>query len=372
MANKNILLIVLMAAILISPTCISKAISSEVRTEWFGKLIPDKNVKIFILTNKSGMEAKLIPFGATLVSLKVPDSNGQFTDVVFGYSNLASYVKDNSYFGCTVGRFANRIANAEFKLDGSLYKLAANNGKNHLHGGIRGFNKVLWKGKTFKNKHSCGVTFKYSSPSGEEGYPGNLKVAVIYTLTDNNELKISYEATTNKKTIVNLTNHSYFNLAGHAAGRVLNHKMMINADHYTPADADYIPTGEIKKVEGTDLDFREPMAIGSRIEKVGGYDNNYVLNKTRPSELSLAARVVEPVSGRVMEVFTTEPGLQFYSCNFSNTVKGKGGTVYRKYGGFCLEAQHFPDSPNKPYFPSVVLRPGEVYRQTTIYKFSVQ
>jgi aldose 1-epimerase len=371
MTDKNILLIVLAAAILISPACISEAISSEVTTGLFGRLVPDRDVKFFTLTNKNGVEAKLIPFGATLVSLKVPDKDGKFTDVVLGYDNLAGFVKDQSYFGCTLGRFANRIANAEFELDGTKYKLAANNGKNHLHGGIKGFNKVLWQGKKIKTDKRCSVAFRYLSPSGEEGYPGNLKVTVTYTLTDDNELKISYEATTDKKTIVNLTNHSYFNLAGHAGGDVLKHKMMINADYFTPAE-NYIPTGEIKKVEGTDFDFRSPVPIGERIEKVGGYDNNFILNKSSLGQLSLAARVVEPVSGRVLEVFTTEPGMQFYSSNFLHGVKGKGGAVYKKYGAFCLEAQHFPDSPNRPYFPSVVLQPGEVYRQTTIYKFSVQ
>ncbi len=359
---------VLMTAILIFPVCIS---ASQVKVDLFGRLIPNKNVKLFTLRNKNGMEAKLIPFGAALVSLKVPDANGDFADVVLGYNNLVGYVRDRSYFGGTVGRFAGRIANAEFELDGTKYKLVANDGKNHLHGGARGFNKVLWKSSPFKNKNSCGVTFSFLSPDGQEGYPGNLRVKVTYTLTDDNELKISYEATTNKKTIVNLTNHSYFNLAGHAGGRVLDHKMMINADYYAPAE-DYIPTGEIKKVAGTDLDFREPAAIGSRIEKVGGYDHAYILNKKYPGELALAARVAEPVSGRVMEVFTTEPTVQFYTNNSRSNVKGKKGVVYKRYGAFCLETQHLPDSPNKPYFPSVILKPGEVYRQTTVYKFSVQ
>ncbi len=363
---RNILLFVLIVSV-----CKSAIASPLLTSEFFGRLIPKKNVKIFTLTNENGIEAKLIPLGATLVSLKVPDANGNFADVVLGYNRLVDYVRDKFYLGCTVGRFAGSIANAEFKLDGREYKLAANNGKNHLHGGFMGFNKALWKASPFKRKHSCGVVFSYTSPAGEEGYPGKLKVKVTYTLTDDNELKISYEATTNKKTIVNLTNHSYFNLAGHASGKVLGHKMMINADYYTPAEND-IPTGEIKEVKGTDLDFREPVPIGARIEKVGGFDHNYILNKKSPGELSLAARVIEPVSGRVLEVFTTEPAVQLYTCNIAGGIRGKAGNMYKKYSAFCLETQHYPDSPNKPSFPSVVLKPGKVYRQTTVYKFSVQ
>jgi aldose 1-epimerase len=369
--HNSILLFVLMLAVLSFPPCISSAVSPELTTGLFGKLDSNEDVNFFTLRNKNGIEVKLISFGATLVSLKVPDKNGKQADIVLGYDDLAGFINDKSYFGCTVGRFANRIANAEFKLDGGEYKLAANNGKNHLHGGIKGFNKVLWQSKEVKTDKRCSVVFKYLSPDGEEGYPGNLKVTVTYTLTNNDKLKIGYEATTDKKTIINLTNHSYFNLAGHGSGDVLGHKMMINADNYTPA-VDCIPTGEIRKVAGTSLDFRKPVPIGAKIKKVGGYDHNYVLNKSCPGELSLAARVVEPVSGRVMEVFTTEPAVQLYTCKFDGSVKGKGGAVYKRYGAFCLETQHFPDSPNKPYFPSVVLRPGEVYRQLTIYKFSSQ
>ena len=370
MARRIILLFILITVILgfsvYTPAMASPALTSAL----FGRLVPHRKVKIFTLTNENGIEAKLSPLGATLVSLKVPDANGNFTDVVLGYNRLVDYVRDKSYLGCTVGRFAGRIANARFKLDGKEYKLTANDGNNQLHGGVMGFNKALWDASSFKKKHSCGVTFSYSSPNGEEGYPGKLKVKVTYTLTDDNEIKIDYEATTDKKTVVNLTNHSYFNLAGQDKG-VLNHNMMINADCYMPME-DGIPTGEIKKVEGTDLDFTKPLAIGTNIKKIGGFDHNYVLNKKSPGELSLAARVVEPVSGRVLEVFTTEPAVQFYTCNFANSIRGKGGNMYKKNNAFCLEAQHFSDSPNKPAFPSVVLKPGEVYRQTTIYKFSVQ
>lgn len=327
------------------------------------------NPEFFTLKNKSGMDAKFTSFGATLVSLKVPDKNGKLADVLLGYDDLAGYVNDNSYIGCVVGRYANRIAGAKFTLDGKEYKLPANDGENQLHGGYKGFYKANWNAKRL-NDHS--MEFKYSSPDGDQNYPGRLDAEVTYTLTDNNELKIEYKATTDSATIVNLTNHSYFNLAGHGSGDVLNHILMINADFYTPAGDDGIPTGEIKKLAGIDFDFKQPETIGSRIEKVGGYDNNYVLNKSFPCQLTLAAKVIEPVSGRVMEVCTTEPGMQFYSGNFLNGIKGKNGAVYYKYGAFCLEAQHFPDSPNRPYFPSTVLRKGETYHQLTIYKFSNQ
>jgi len=370
MTGRNILLLVLAVTVL-SFVYTPVIASTVLKSEPFGRLVPNKKVKFFTLTNENGIEAKLTPFGATLVSLKVPDANGNFTDVVLGYNRFVEYVRDKSYFGSIIGRFAGRIANAEFKLDGKEYKLTANDGKNHLHGGVMGFNKQLWKASTFKKKRSCGITFSYSSPDGEEGYPGNLDVKVKYTLTNDNELKIEYEAKTNKKTIVNLTNHSYFNLAGQGNGNVLDHNMMINADYYTPMEND-IPTGEIKKVESTGLDFRKSLPIGTNIKKVGGFDHNYILNKKYPGELSLAAKVQEPVSGRVLEVFTTEPAVQFYTCNFPNSIRGKWGSMYKKNNGFCLEAQHYPDSPNKPSFPSVVLKPGEVYRQTTIYKFSVQ
>ena len=328
-------------------------------------------VKTFTLKNKYGIEAKIISLGATLVSLKVPDKNGKFADVVLGYDNAESYLTDKCYFGCTVGRFANRIAGAKFSIDGKEYKLAANSG-NHLHGGLIGFNRVLWKSQTFDDNTDCGAVFEYLSPDGEEGYPGNLKTIVKYTLTDSNELSIGYEATTDKKTIVNLTNHSYFNLAGHNVGDVLSHQVQINADKFTELDAEYIPTGKIGIVKDTVFDFTQMTPIGKNIGKTGsGYDLNYVLNKKNADELSFAAKVVEPQSGRQMEVFTTEPGVQLYTGNFLDGVAGKSGAIYQKHGGLCLETQHYPDSPNHPNFPSTVLLPGKTYRQLTVHKFSV-
>ena len=337
----------------------------------FGKLSKNRNVEFFILKNKNGMSAKLISFGATLVSLNAPDKKGKSADIVLGYDDLEGYVSDACFLGCTAGRFANRIANAKFKLDGREYKLAANDGKHHLHGGIKGFNKAPWQGREFEDGNGCGVIFKYLSPDGEEGYPGNLNVSVTYTLTDDNELKISYQATTDKKTIINLTNHSYFNLAGYDKGDILSHRIQINADSITAVDNEYIPTGQIKNIKGTEFDLTEPKPISENIGRLGlGYDFNYVLNKTTPAELSYVAKVVEPQSGRVMEVFTTEPGVQFYTGNFLNGLKGKSGTVYGKHGAFCLETQHFPDSPNHPNFPSVVLEPRQVYSHITVHKFS--
>jgi aldose 1-epimerase len=330
------------------------------------------NIETFTLKNKHGIEAKVISLGATLVSLKIPDKNGKFADVVLGYDNAEDYMKDKCYFGCTVGRFANRIANAKFSIDGKEYKLANNDGKNHLHGGIVGFNKVLWKSKPFNNNTDCGVVFEYLSPDGEESYPGNLKAVVKYTLTDNNELSISYEATTDKKTIINLTNHSYFNLAGHNAGDILSHQIQINADKFTGFNAELLPTGELCPVKGTAFDFTQTAVIGKNISKTGiGYDLNYVLNKKTAEELSFAAMVIEPLSGRQMEIFTTEPGVQFYTSNFLNGIAGKSGTIYQKHGALCLETQHYPDSPNQPNFPSPVLLPGKIYRHLTVHKFSV-
>jgi aldose 1-epimerase len=329
------------------------------------------NAETFTLKNKHGIEAKIISLGGTLVSLKVPDKNGKFADVVLGYDNAEGYLKDKCYFGCTVGRFANRIAGAKFSIDGKEYKLAANDGKNHLHGGIIGFNKVPWKSKSFDNGENRGIIFEYLSPDGEEGYPGNFKAVVKYTLTNNNELSISYEATADKKTIVNLTNHSYFNLAGHNAGDILSHQIQINADKFTGFNAVLLPTGELCAVKGTAFDFTQTAAIGKNISKAGfGYDLNYVLNKKSAEELSFAAMVSEPQSGRQMEIFTTQPGVQFYTGNFLDGIAGKSGAIYQKHGGLCLETQHYPDSPNQPNFPAVVLVPGKIYRHLTVHKFS--
>lgn len=337
----------------------------------FGSLSQNKNIEFFVLKNKTSSKAKLISFGATLVSLEVPDKNGRLADIVLGYDDLAGYMNDKCYLGCTVGRFANRIANAKFTLDGKECRLVANDGKHHLHGGIRGFNRAPWQGQAFEKDNVCGVVFKYLSPDGEEGYPGNLDVLVTYALTDDDELQISYEAATDKRTIVNLTNHSYFNLAGHNNGDILSHQIQINADRITVVDSNYIPDGRIRPVRDTEFDLIKSRPIAENIGKFRlGYDFNYILNKPSPAELSYAAKVVEPKCGRVLEIYTTEPAIQFYTGNFLDGVKGKSGAVYKKYGALCLETQHFPDSPNQPDFPSVVLEPGDVYRHLTVHKFS--
>jgi aldose 1-epimerase len=344
----------------------------------FGKTPDGRQVDLYLLTNKKGVEVAITNFGGAVVSVKVPDRSGKVADVVLGYDSLDGYVNDKSYFGALVGRYANRIAHGQFSLDGATYKLARNNGENSLHGGIKGFNKAVWDAKEIASKEGPSLQLNYLSKDGEEGYPGNLKVQVVYTLTDANELKIDYSATTDKKTVLNLTNHSYFNLAGQGSGDILGHELMIQADRFTPVDAGLIPTGELRPVAGTPLDFRTKTAIGARINaddeqlKLGkGYDHNWVLQQT--AAFSLAARAVEPNSGRVLEVSTTEPGVQFYSGNFlDGTVHGKGGNVYGFRSGFCLETQHFPDSPNHPEFPSTVLNPGERYHSVTAYKFSTE
>jgi aldose 1-epimerase len=332
-------------------------------------------VRQFTITNANGVKATLISYGGTLTELHVPDRNGKLGDVTLGFDNLASYLEGHPFFGCITGRYANRIAKGKFTFDGKEYTLATNNGPNHLHGGRKGIDKVVWTYEQLAKGDVMGVRFTHTSPDGDEGYPGNLKMAVTYTLTDKNELRIDYQATTDKPTPVNLTNHAYFNLA--CGGDVLGHELMLNADRYTPTDDTLIPTGEIKSVEGTPYDFRKSTPIGARIDQLkgnpGGYDMNFVINKTPGVELALAARVYEPKSGRVMETFTTEPGVQFYTGNFlDGKAKGKGGWAYGKQHGFCLEAQHFPDSPNKPNFPSCILRPGQTYKQTTVYKFSTK
>jgi aldose 1-epimerase len=340
-------------------------------TDSFGETPEGKQVELYTLTNTSGIIAKITNFGGILVSLEVPDRDGNLADITLGFDKLSGYLGEHPYFGAIVGRYANRIGKAKFTLDGVEYKLAANNNENHLHGGIKGFDKVVWRLEDI-GVHADGAMVKlgYISEDGEEGYPGNLACSVTYTLTKNDELKISYEAETDKKTIVNLTNHSYFNLAGQGKGDILGHEMMINADKYTVVDEGLIPTGENRDVKGTPMDFTTPMTIGSRIGQVeGGYDHNYVLNGSGGT-LALAARVYEPTSGRVMEIYTDQPGVQFYTGNFlDGTITGKAGKVYKKHYGFCLETQHFPDSPNKPDFPSVVLNPGQKYATATEYKF---
>jgi aldose 1-epimerase len=337
----------------------------------FGKTREGAAVRIFTLTNKNGVEATITNYGGRVVSLKVPDKKGAMGDVVLGFESLEGYLNENPYFGALIGRYANRIGHAQFKLDGVLYKVPKNDADNSLHGGTRGFDKVVW---TPKELPDGGLELKYLSKDGEEGYPGNCTVTVVYHLTDDNELKIEYAASTDKDTVVNLTNHSYFNLKG--SGDILGHIVTIPADRYTPVDSGLIPTGALTVVTGTPFDFRKPTAVSARIAqsdeqlRLGkGYDHNWVLNK-KGSELSMAARVEEPSSGRVMEVWTTQPGLQFYTGNFlDGTIKGKGGWVYARRSALCLETQHFPDSPNKPKFPSTVLKPGMPFKSTTIYKF---
>jgi len=345
----------------------------SVDKEFFAKTKDGTSVYLYVLTNANGLKAKIIDYGAILVELDVPDRNGKPGDIVLGYPEFDNYVNDGWKMGATVGRFANRISNASFKIDGTEYKVTANIGKDHIHGGKVGFDDRLWKAEPFESNKGAGVKLTYQSKDGEEGFPGNLDVMVTYTLTNDNELRIDYEARTDKPTVVNLTNHSYFNLAGQGVGDVLGHELMINADEYTVLNERRFPTGEIKTVKGTALDFTKPMTIGARIKEAGGlYDNNYVIIKQERTPVALAARVVEPKSGRVMEVMTTQPGVQLFTPNYTTPLKGKNGIEYKGYAAFCLETQHYPDSPNKANFPSTVLRPGETYSQATIHRFSVK
>ena len=346
----------------------------------FGKM-PDRktDVTMYVLRNASGMEIRAINYGAIITHLLVRDRRGQLDDVVNGHVDLRGYLNRSRYFGAVVGRYGNRIANGRFTLDGRDYALAVNNGPNHLHGGVKGFDKVAWEFDSAAAKPGSGsIGFKRVSPDGEEGYPGNLTVRVLYTLTQVNELIVDYTATTDRPTPINLTQHSYFNLAGQNEGEITDHVLTINADRYTPVDATQIPTGEIADVAGTPFDFRTPTRIGERIDddneqlKIGGgYDHNYVLNRSSAG-LALAARLEDPSSGRVLEVRTTEPGLQFYSGNkLDGSIYGKGRAQYIRRSGLCLETQHFPDSPNHPEFPSTILRPGQTFTSRTVYAFSV-
>jgi len=343
----------------------------NLQTKSFGKLADNAEVTLFTLTNANGARASLMNYGATLVAFEAPDRNGRLTDVTLGFDTLEGYVKFNSpYFGCTVGRCTNRIAGGCFHLDGKEYRLATNAGNSHLHGGLKGFDKGFWRAEA----EFPSVKFTYLSPDGEEGYPGNLAVAVTYILTENNELTIEYSATTDKPTPVNLTNHTYFNLAG--SGNILGHELLIASTQYLPVNDALLPTGEIHPVKGTPMDFTTSMPIGQRIHQLKGepigYDHTYVL-KNAGGRIKLAARVFEPHSGRVLEVHTTEPGVQLYTGNFlDGTISGKGGRAYQQHTGFCLETQHFPDSVNQPPFPSVILKPGQQYRQTTTYRLGVR
>ncbi len=345
----------------------------------FGQTKEGAPVEIYTLTNRNGMVARVMTYGATLTELRVPDRTGTLASVVLGFDRLDPYLAGTPYFGATVGRYANRIGKGRFTLNGKVYTLATNNGPNHLHGGIKGFDKVIWKAEVLPVQGGQAVKFTYRSVDGEEGYPGTLDASIVYTLTEANELRLDYTATTDKATPINLTNHSYFNLAGDGVGDILGQVLWLAADRYTPVDSGLIPTGELLSVKGTVFDFTAPTAIGARIDKVPGpppigYDHNYVINRPPASAtLVLAARVTDPKSGRTMEVRTTQPGIQFYSGNFlDGSVKSRTGVPYGIHTAFCLETQHFPDSPNHPAFPSTILEPGQTYRSTTVYSFSAK
>lgn len=346
----------------------------EVRS--FGTTDENQPVELYTLTNSRGSRVSITNYGGIVTSLWVPDRDGDLGDIVLGYDNLGQYLEGSPYFGAIVGRYGNRIANGRFTLDGVEYSLAVNNGPNHLHGGIKGFDKVVWNAEPYVEPDEVGLRLDYTSPDGEEGYPGNLAVTVVYALTNRDELRVEYVAETDRATVVNLTHHGYFNLAGHASGDILGHELIIAADRFTPVDEGLIPIGELRDVAGTPMDFRAPFAIGERIdaddEQIrvgGGYDHNWVLNGDAGT-LRFAARVSEPTTGRVLEVYTTEPGVQFYAGNFlDGSNVGKGGVPYARRSGFCLETQHYPDSPNRSEFPSSVLRPGERYESTTVYRF---
>jgi aldose 1-epimerase len=347
---------------------------ASVESSLFGKLDDGTEIQMYTIRNRAGASAKIITYGATLVELSVPDRNAHFGDVVLGFDNLKGYLGPHPHFGGAIGRVANRIAKGKFTLDGADYTLATNNGPNTLHGGNVGFDRRVWKAERIESANAAGVRMTYVSPDGEEGFPGKLTATVEYMLTSDNSLKITYTASTDKPTIVNLTNHSYFNLSG--AGDVLKDVLEITADSYTPVDATLIPTGEIKSVKGTPLDFTKPMPIGARSTlldpKPGAYDFNYVVNGT-PGELRFTARVSDPSNGRVMEVWTTEPGVQLYTAiGLDGTIVGKRGVAYPKFGAVCLETQHYPDSINHPSFPTTILRPGSTFQSQTIYKFSTQ
>jgi aldose 1-epimerase len=342
-------------------------------------LTTGEEIDLYKLRNSPGTEATLTNYGGRMVTLCTPDRNGKFDDIVLGFDSLDGYLQKNPYFGALVGRYANRIANAEFSLHGKTYKLAQNDGPNSLHGGTKGFDKVVWTARESSGKDNSALQLSYLSKDGEDGYPGNLMTTVTYTLTDGDELKIDYEATTDKDTVINLTNHSYFDLSGQGSGKILDHEVTINAGKFTPVNSNLIPTGELKDVKGTPFDFTKPTRIGAHIDEKDpqlqygvGYDHNFVLNRNG-NGLALAARVKDPKSGRVLEVSTTQPGVQFYTGNhLDGQVRGKGGVLYGFRFGFCLETQHFPDSPNQPNFPSAVLKAGQKYQGTTVFKFSVE
>lgn len=356
-----------------------KPAASPIQKSVFGKTTDGKEISLYTLKNKNGMEVAITNYGGAVVSIKTPDRSGKFADVVLGYDDVAGYEGDRSFFGATIGRYGNRIAHGKFALNGKTYELPKNDSDNTLHGGPKGFNKRVFDAKDVSTPAAPALQLKYVSKDGEEGFPGDLSVTVKFTLTNSNELRIDYASTTDKATVVNLTNHSYFNLAGEGQGDILQHQLMLHASKFTPVDAGLIPTGELRAVKGTPFDFTTATAIGARINqdeeqlKLGkGYDHNFVLDRTKPG-LVTVAEVYEPTSGRVMQVMTTEPGIQFYSGNFlDGSAHGKGGKAYGHRTGFCLETQHYPDSPNQPKFPTTALKPGAQYRTTTVYKFSTR
>jgi aldose 1-epimerase len=375
--SKFAVALVVVAAV-VAVSSLHPEANSKMQKQAFGTLKDGQSVDLYTLTNKHGMKTAITNYGATVVSLEVPDRTGAYADIVLGYEKIGDYENGTSYFGATVGRYANRIGHAKFVLDGVTYTLEKNNGENHLHGG---FNKRVWTAKDVSTDTGEALELTYLSPDGEEGYPGNLSVKVVYTLPANqNALKIDYTATTDKPTVLNLSNHSYFNLAGQGNGDIVQHQITLHASRFTPVDSTLIPTGELRDVHNTPFDFLKPFAIGARIDqddeqlKFGkGYDHNWVLDRKSPASLIVAAVVSDPKSGRVLDVSTTEPGIQFYTGNFlDGTSASKGGKTYGKRSAFCLETQHFPDSPNKPNFPSTVLRPTQTFRSTTIYKFSTK
>ena len=367
-----ILRFICLAGVLMTSTFISAA-DDVIRTP-FGKTKEGEAVDIFTLQNSKGMKVRLITFGATIQSIEVPDNKGKIADVIVGFDTLDGFLTEHPYFGGTIGRVCNRIGNAKFSLDGKDYSLAANNGPHSLHGGKKGFDRKNWAAESFITTNERGVRFTRTSADGEEGYPGNVRLGVTFTLTNDNALRIEYDAITDKSTPINLTNHAYFNLAGSGNGTILDHQIMINATQQTATDETLIPTGKLAPVAGTPIDFTKYAKIGARIKEIKatpvGYDHNYVLEASSKDLKAPAAVVREPNSGRVMEVYTTEPGLQFYTGNFlDGTIKGKKGAVYNQYNGFCLESQHYPDSVNKKEFPSTILKPGEKFSSTTTYKF---
>ncbi|HSQ25276.1 MAG TPA: aldose epimerase family protein [Pyrinomonadaceae bacterium] len=381
--NTNLSLTLLLCIVMLMLNVDAQG-QAGVQKREFGKTSEGQSVDLYTLTNSRGAEVKITNYGGIVTSLKVPDRTGRLGDVVLGFDNLDAYLKGHPYFGAVIGRYGNRIAKGRFKLNGVEYKLAVNNGANHLHGGIKGFDKVIWNAKPVKVTNGAALDLTYLSKDGEEGYPGNLSVKVTYTLTNANELKIEYSATTDKDTVVNLTHHSYFSLAGQGEGDILKHRLFINANRFTPTDEGSIPTGELRSVRNTPFDFMrmtfmQMAEIGARINEPDqqlqfgkGYDHNFVLNG-KMGTLRLGARVYEAGSGRVMEVWTTEPGMQFYTGNFlDGTLTGKDGKVYQQHYGFCLETQHYPDSPNEPKFPSTVLKKGARYHTVTVYKFSTR